>query len=397
LSGKLTQADKLSVLHLDHSTEAGGAELALIRLVNCSDAWNPAILLPNQAAADLGVFDRVQDLSTVREVGPPQTPGMSSGTSPLRVFGYLRQVIGQALAIRRSSEFCDADVIHANTSRTSLYGALACVGTGKRLVIHLRDHVSAESLGRIGFWAFKYVVLKRANGLIGNSKSTLETATAHIGSRSMHTAVIPSPIGISVTRGVEDAVVAAPADASLKVGMIARIDPWKGQSLLLKAFAKAFPDGKDQLFFFGGSLFGHEQYSADLISEVENLGLVGRVHFMGHVDDISSAIKQLDVCVQASTRPEPLGQNVLQYLASGRCVIAADEGGPVEWIRHEKNGLLFKARDYESLSAALSVVASDRPLMTRLQRAAPETPGLLSDSQVAQAHGRVFRDVANAG
>ncbi|MFP3461286.1 glycosyltransferase family 4 protein [Arthrobacter globiformis] len=318
---------------------------------------------------------------------------MSSDGSLLRVFGYLRQVSGQAIAIRRSPEFRDADVIHANTSRTSLYGALACVGTGKRLVIHLRDHVSIESLGRIGFWAFKYVALRRANGLIGNSKSTLETATAHIGARSMSTAVIPSPIGISVTREEEDGF-ASRTDAPLKVGMIARIDPWKGQSLLLKAFAKAFPDGEEQLFFFGGSLFGHEQYSIDLDSEVEDLGLVGRVHFMGHVDDISSAIKQLDVCVQASIRPEPLGQNVLQYLASGRCVIAADEGGPVEWITHEKNGLLFKARDYESLSAALSMVASDRSLMRRLQRAAPDTSGLLSDIQVAQAHGRVFRDVA---
>lgn len=390
-NGDEAPARKLRVLHLDHTTEAGGAELALVRLANCADGWWASILLPGQLTTDLGVFDRLNDGTPLHMLGPRQKPGISSGNSIGRLFGYIRQIAGQALAIRWSPQFRRADVVHANTSRSSLYGALACLASRKKLVIHLRDHISVESLGTIGFWAFKHIVLRRANGLIGNSQSTLSTATNLLSRSTVHTAVVPSPIGIS---RLEDPAPSRPNRGGLRVGMIARIDPWKGQALLLEAFAMAFPDGDEQLVFAGGSLFGHEKYLEQLRDDAERRGLRERVHFLGHVDDISTVIMEMDVCVQASMRPEPLGQNVLQYLVAGRCVIAAGEGGPSEWITHGKNGMLFKPRDAEALATALSTVASDQTLLENLQREAPRTPGLLSDREIADLHGRVFEKVS---
>ncbi|WP_307424187.1 glycosyltransferase [Pseudarthrobacter defluvii] len=179
----------------------------------------------------------------------------------------------------------------------------------------------------------------------------------------------------------------------LRIAMIARIDPWKGQSLVLEAFSAAFPEGNEQLFFAGGSLFGHEEYMLSLQREVASRKLHDRVHFLGHVNDISPLLSDIDVCVQASTRPEPLGQNVLQYLAAGKAVVAANEGGPAEWISHGENGLLFEPRNSSALSDSLHMLSSDRHLLQRLQDAAPRTAGLLTDLEVAEAHGQMFAEV----
>lgn len=388
------QVRQPSVLHLDHSVEAGGAELALVRLANGAISWEPSILLPKQRRERLGVFSNIKEGIGLATVGPPQTSGIASRTSFSGLFKFATQILGQAIAVRLSPEFRRANVIHANTSRASLYGALACLGSKKKLVLHLRDHISRDSLGALGFLAFRFIALRRANGLIGNSKSTLKTATDVMSNLSATMTVIPSPIGIPLPSEADQPVVSATTPNALRIGMIARIDPWKGQSLLIDAFASAFPHGPEQLFFAGGCLFGHEEHLMSLQNDVMSRGLEERVHFLGHVDDISQVILDMDVCVQASLRPEPLGQNVLQYLATGRAVVASDEGGPTEWITHGLNGLLFQPRDAESLAEALKSLALADGTIDRLQRAARATPGLLTDAEVSAAHGKMFGEVA---
>jgi len=378
-----------SVLHLDHSHEAGGAELALVRLIREASGWCPSILLPNSVAGSIGVFEDLPPGVPCSSVGPAQSPGVSSQSALARLMRFAVQVLAQAVAVRRSDEFKRAVVVHANTSRAGLYGALACMGTNKKLVLQLRDQITRESLGFLGQQAFARIALRRANAIISNSRSTLATAVALLGQRTVPTAVVHSPIGNIQSPKTPSSSSPDP----LRIAMVARIDPWKGQSLLLESFASTFCEGKEELFFAGGSLFGHEDYLLSLQREVASKGLQGRVHFLGHVEDISEVLSHVDVCVQASTRPEPLGQNVLQYLAAGKAVVASNEGGPSEWISDGKNGLLFEPRDTESLSRALRRLSSDKNLLEKLQVAAPRTPGLMSDAEVAEAHGRIFSEV----
>lgn len=63
------------------------------------------------------------------------------------------------------------------------------------------------------------------------------------------------------------------------------------------------------------------------------------------------------VHVHTALLPEPFGRAVLESAAAGLCPIVPDEGGPAEWIAHERNGLLYRARSAESLAAVLAHVA----------------------------------------
>lgn len=374
---------KLVVLHLDHTHEAGGAEFALKRLLAAKTQWEAYLLLPRDQTTGLGTYSSISTRDViVRKLGPKQRPGASDGgISPIKIGFFLGSILVQAVCVRFSREFKRSSVVYANTSRAALYGALACSLSRKVLVVHLRDLVSEESLGKFGLLAFRLVVLRRADGLIANSAATLRSALSLPTSSTPVSEVIPSPFGCTPTsKSIPSEVVAG---QSVSIGMVARIDPWKGQSLLVQAFAREFRGKSVELHLAGAPAFGQEEYLQSLKAECRALGIHDQVTFWGHIDDVAGFIGQMDICVQSSLRPEPLGQNVLQYLSHGKATVASGEGGPTEWVADGENGLLFKPRNFVSLAEKLKILVEDDGLRNRLSTAAAGTPGLLTDSEIA--------------
>ena len=378
------------VLHLDHTVGRGGAEYALARTLAANTAWSAIVALP-RGTTELGPFSVVEghDRVELAFIGPPQSSGASSARSPLALARYVAMVLRMAVALRRSPEFRRASLVHANTSRAGIYGALACLGSGKPFVVHLRDIVDVDSLGKVGLVAFRRFVLPAASGVIANSHTTLASAQPYISRRALRS-VIPSAAGITSRRSSEEPAVAPEVSS---VGMLARLAPWKGQDLLLRAFRDVFGGTSTRLSLAGAPEFGSEGYAAELHDVAGRLGIADQVDFLGHVEDVFTWVGRQDICVQASVRPEPLGQNVLQYLSQGRPTIVTSVGGPSEWIRDGHNGVTFEMGDRDSLARAL------RRLVPRQARAAvasgaAATEGLWSDEDVAQAHATFFTSVA---
>lgn len=385
-------AEALRVAHLDHSRESGGAELSLLRILANASTWIPTLILPKSATSGVGVFAPLSRHSTVEvvAVGPEQTPGASAQRlGVVASASFALTLIKQAIAVRFSPTFRQAHVLHANTSRSGVYGALACLTSRKPFVVHLRDMVTPESLGGIGFRLFTMLALPRANGVISNSRGTLESASRFI-RKNAKTTVIPSAIGVSERAAFEE----QPVNVRT-IGMVARIDTWKGHSLLLRAFAVACGSSDVRLVLAGGASFGKEAELESLKLLASELGIERRVYFLGHVDDVQALIQSMDICVQASTRPEPLGQNVLQYLASGKPVIAVNAGGPAEWIVHGTNGVLVPIDDLDALAGALDELTHDHSLRVKLAANARMTPGIESDSEIAARHGAFFDGIAS--
>ena len=164
--------------------------------------------------------------------------------------------------------------------------------------------------------------------------------------------------------------------------MVGRLAPWKGQDLFLRAFATAFPDGKGQAVIVGSALFGESDYAASLHELARELDIAERVEFRGFVPDIAAKLAEFDVLVHASRSAEPFGQVVVEGMAAGMPVIAANCGGPAEIIDPGVTGLLFSANEVDELASALVLLRSDPDLRQRLGQAgkqrsmdfAPETP-----------------------
>jgi glycosyltransferase involved in cell wall biosynthesis len=93
-------------------------------------------------------------------------------------------------------------------------------------------------------------------------------------------------------------------------------------------------------------------------------------------------LSRLDVLVHASLTPEPFGQVIIEGMAAGVPVIAADAGGPSEILRHEVTGMLYAPTDERALAAAMRQM-QDPDLRDRLTAAARQSLGPYSPSVVA--------------
>jgi glycosyltransferase involved in cell wall biosynthesis len=318
--------------------------------------------------------------------GVSQPPGLSQAGAG-GILGAVVRLTAQAVATRFSRWFRGADIVDANSSRSATYGALATSMSRVPLVVHLHDMIDAEALGRFGLAAMTKLVLPNADGIVSCSRATLDTAEPYLRAEAL-TTVIPSAADLDIGHQRPPRI-AGP----LRIGMLARIDPWKGQLLLLEAFAQVHRDTDAVLEFAGAPVFGNEHYLDQLRARTAELGLDGRVAFLGQVADVPELLDRWDVAVQYSVRAEPLGQNVLQALAAGCAAIVADEGGPSEWVEDEVNGLRVPPRDPEALAATLRRLASDAQLRTRLANAAAATPGLMDNHDVMRAHAEFYDEL----
>jgi glycosyltransferase involved in cell wall biosynthesis len=83
-----------------------------------------------------------------------------------------------------------------------------------------------------------------------------------------------------------------------------------------------------------------------------NLGLEGRVHFLGYVDDPAEYLRNLDVFVLSSST-EGFSIATIQAMATGIPVVATRCGGPEEILSADEYGLLVPAADADALASAL--------------------------------------------
>ncbi|WP_238638046.1 glycosyltransferase family 4 protein [Curtobacterium sp. HSID17257] len=377
------------VLHVNHSVEFGGAELALARLLQANEEWRAVLLLPRQRRASKRIAEPFDSLeggnTTVLRYGPPPKSGASSNGGSLRVIGFGISLLRLSLSVTRSVWSMKPQVVWANSSRAAVYAALAPRPRRTSFILHLRDRVEKDALGRLGYLAMTRVALRRADGVVANSDSTLASARRFL-KPSTRAIVLQSPAGLVRVTPEQLAARQQTRDPTVvRIGMVARLDPWKGQHLVLRALALASDRGlvpSVVLHVAGAAEFGHESYRQELADLVTELDLDDKVVFEGRVDDVNSFIDRMDICVQYSTRPEPLGQNVLQYLARGSAVIAANEGGPAEWIKDGENGRLVRPTSLADLADAIADLVEDDKERLRLGLNASRTAGLRTDSEI---------------
>lgn len=160
------------------------------------------------------------------------------------------------------------------------------------------------------------------------------------------------------------------------VGVLGRIDTWKGLDVVLDAVGplqQARPHL--QLVVAGGTVPGKEAFAQRLAERARH---IRGVTWLGAEDDAGALVADLDVLVQASTEPEPFGLAVVEALACGVPVVATDAGGPVEILAAAAPGAgrLVPPNDAGALAEAVLALlpASQSSTDDRRRRPVLRTP-----------------------
>jgi glycosyltransferase involved in cell wall biosynthesis len=158
------------------------------------------------------------------------------------------------------------------------------------------------------------------------------------------------------------------------VGLVGRLQPWKGQDRLLRAQAILRARGLEfHQLIVGGDAYGlSAAYAASLPELVKELGLADAVTMTGQVPDAGPYIEQMDILVNASD-PEPFGIVLLEAMARGVPVVAVDSGGPGVFIALGGRGARASSGRPEDLADALEPLLSSPELRSGLAAAGRES------------------------
>lgn len=159
--------------------------------------------------------------------------------------------------------------------------------------------------------------------------------------------------GADVARNGENVNLQLPPGVPV-VGIVGRLQPWKGQDRLLHAQALLHARGQRfHTVVVGGDAYGlSPQYARSLPRLIDRLGLGDAVTLTGQVPDAGPYIERMDVLVNAS-EPEPFGIVLLEGMARAIPVVAVAAGGPAEFIEHRRTGMLADSGEPAALADAL--------------------------------------------
>jgi glycosyltransferase involved in cell wall biosynthesis len=146
------------------------------------------------------------------------------------------------------------------------------------------------------------------------------------------------------------------------VGMVARLERWKGVHVFIKAAQIASAAHPGTYFFVVGGPHSRDlAYAAEIRSMAAKSGLGDRLILANQrpASEVPLWQASADFIVHPVTGEEPFGMAVAEAMGMGKVVIASDAGGPSEIIEDGVNGFLVRRGDAEELGTTIIRLLKD--------------------------------------
>jgi glycosyltransferase involved in cell wall biosynthesis len=370
----------LRILFVNPNAGLGGSERSLLDVLNALGAPGASVerhLIVfeegelGRRAADLGVTVEVlplpRALQTLGEAG--EKAAKDRGLSLLAAAGTVPSLVYE---LRRRIRAFRPDLVHTNGMKAHL---LAGLGVPELpLVVHLRDFVGERPFSRHLFRAFA-----RAKVRVVTNSRAVERDVLRVAPR-VRTRVIYNALDLSEFRPeprdlahlAELSGLPPPAPDSVVTGLIATYAFWKGHRTFVRAAGKvrrAEPSLGLRFYIVGGPIYrtaASEITKEALEREIAEAGLTGDFGLVPFQAEPNRVYRGLDVVAHASTRPEPFGRTIVEGMASGRAVIAANAGAAPELVDPGQTGLLHRPGDADDLGRQILALVRDPAVRAEL-------------------------------
>jgi len=244
---------------------------------------------------------------------------------------------------------------------------------GRSPILYLHDIPEARSPFYLWAW------LRPPELCIANSETTAEPLVqmrVPVPVRIVHPLVNPPPTldrqAIQRLRAHWD------ADRSdVVILQASRFDSWKGHRNLLEALALLRNIPGWRCWIAGAPQRPEEEaYRRELLRLAASLQLTERVCFIGHQDDMETALAACDIYCQPNETPEPFGMVFVEAMYAGKPVVGRALGGALEIVTPEC-GILCSPGP-APLATALRKLLEDSELRKGMSEGGPARAALLS-------------------
>jgi len=265
--------------------------------------------------------------------------------------------------LRRMLREVEADVLIAYTAKPIVVGVPAARAAGVKRAVALVTGLGyaftgGRELKRLVSRAAATILYRRA--LAKSDVAVFQNENDRADFAKM--GVLPARVKTTLINGSGvdiDHYAASPPPANASFLMIARLLGDKG----VREYAEAARRLKQLHLNVSVSLIGGIGTEPNAISREELDRFIGwGVDYLGPQSDVRPFITAHSVYVLPSYR-EGTPRSVLEALSTGRVVITTDAPGCRQTVEHEKNGLLVRPRDAESLFAAMRRLVEEPQLI----------------------------------
>jgi glycosyltransferase involved in cell wall biosynthesis len=273
-------------------------------------------------------------------------------------------------------------LLHAHDPHALALAGLAAAFTGRTLVATRRVDFH---LRRPGFW-------HRADVVIATSRAVreviLQDGVAPERARVIHSGIALEEVRRTVPADLRGRL-GLPGGARIAVNVAALV-PHKDHATLLAAAALARSRDPDLHWVIAGD----GELRREIERRIAELGLGGRVHLLGHVQNTPALIAAADVSVLTSLQ-EGIGGTLLDAMALGVPVVATRAGGIPE-ILEGGAGILVPPRDPAAVAEGVARVLGDAGLRRLLVERGREAVRRFSQERMVDQVLALYRSLAGA-
>ena len=380
--------DPIRVAHVVPDLAIGGAETALVRLLESLDRASFVSLVV-----------------TLRDGGPLVGRAERAGAR-VASLGMRSRVpsLRALLRLRAALHAFAPDVVQGWMYHGNLAAWLGArlLGTRPAVAWNLR-----QSLASLAHEPPATRLVIRANALLSrrveqivNNSTASAVQHAALGFDASRVVVVPNGVDTALflpnpaARAALRTRLGLAPDALL-LGMVARVHPVKRHDLFLAAVADAVASGLDVHALLAGS--GTSPASPELVHLVAAAGLAGRAHLLGERTDVELVFPALDVLVSASGWAEGFPNAVAEAMACGVPCVVTDTGDCAELLGAA--GAVVPPGDGAALAAALvdllRLPAERRSALGRLGR--ERVAARFSLGQSTARYAALYEELARAG
>jgi len=332
----------MKVCFISHSSAKGGAELAVLELIDAlkEQGVECYVIVPGHGP----LIDELRKREIAFSVISYRW--WMSKASPLwkriaKLVLNLMMVIPVAVRIKR----CGCTVVYTNTI-TVCIGALAARLLWLPHIWHFHefgyeDHELVFDLGsKLSTW----IMDRFSSVCIANSKAVAQKYERYIAPWKLR--VVYQSVTL-LQHNIPEKAFSPAQDTGIKCVIVGALQEGKKQEDAILAISQLVHSGIIAELAIVGD--GDPEYKEYLYSLIRDNKLDEYVRFVGYVENPLPFMQDADIVLMCS-RCEAFGRVTIEAMRVGKPVIGARSGGTVELIQDEFNGLLYTLGDYKELA-----------------------------------------------
>lgn len=330
----------MNILHITFDMRIGGTEMVIKNLIegNTDTSKNMSIFCIESPLGPWGEQLKENGLSITTKARKP---------------GFDTSIIA---AIRNQIKQQHIDIIHCHQYTPWVYGTLAALLTPAKVVFTEHGRFYPDSTT----WKRKFVnpLLSRFTHGITTISNATKQAVAEFeyisidNIQTIYNGIKPLTAVTTKTEKLR-AELKLPKDAKI-LGTVARLDPIKNHSMLLRAFSMVLEHAPNTYLVIVGD--GEMRQTLELLAN--KLEIDTYVKFVGYKTNPTDYLDLFDLFVLSSLS-EGTSMTLLEAMSLSKPCVVTNAGGNPEIVEHDISGLVVENDNPEAFADALIALLSD--------------------------------------